>query len=301
MQQNLFFPIYKQLEKELEELSYFISFDKKQLKTYSTKISDLLLRTVSEVENISKALCKREKIKFYDKNKHIRQVVYLNEYFEKLESIFQLSEKSVSFDLENCNSNIFDAKLIPFRKDKTYKLNKKERFTWSWYYAYNKIKHDRVKYFRYANLECLINALAALFLLNVYYLDKVFYSKESYDTNYVIHKIKSFSNVFSINYTIVMSKNDEKNAQELFSDTFFNPSLFFKIGLESSVYVLYYDYTIKTSSDEGADLFDKLEGGIHIYNPETKTFRKKYENYQYTDHVTKCKLVAKINREIYND
>ena len=35
MQQNLFFPVYKQLEKELNELSYFITFDKKQLKTYS--------------------------------------------------------------------------------------------------------------------------------------------------------------------------------------------------------------------------------------------------------------------------
>ena len=43
MQQNLFFPVYKQLEKELDELSYFITFDKKQLKTYSIKISELLL------------------------------------------------------------------------------------------------------------------------------------------------------------------------------------------------------------------------------------------------------------------
>lgn len=41
-----------------------------------------------------------------------------------------------------------------------------------------------------ANLECLINALAALFLLNILYLDKVFYSKEVYDTEYVINKIE---------------------------------------------------------------------------------------------------------------
>lgn len=92
MQQNLFFPVYKQLEKELDELSYFITFDKKQLKTYSIKISELLLRTVSEIENISKELCKREKIKFYDKNKHIRKVVYFNDYFEKLEDLFLLSK-----------------------------------------------------------------------------------------------------------------------------------------------------------------------------------------------------------------
>ena len=117
MQQNLFFPVYKQLEKELDELSYFITFDKKQLKTYSIKISELLLRTVSEIENISKELCKREKIKFLSyKNKHIRKVVYFNDYFEKLEDLFLLSKKYVSFDLDNCNENIFDVKLVPFKK-----------------------------------------------------------------------------------------------------------------------------------------------------------------------------------------
>lgn len=59
MSQNLFFPIYQQLEKELVELSYNITFDKKQLTVYSTKIADMLLRTVSEIENISKELCKK--------------------------------------------------------------------------------------------------------------------------------------------------------------------------------------------------------------------------------------------------
>lgn len=96
----------------------------------------------------------------------------------------------ISFDLENCNQNIFDIKLSPFRKDKMFKVNGKEKNIWSWYHAYNKIKHDRVKYYKYANLECLINALAALFLLNILYLDKVFYSKEVYDTEYVINKIE---------------------------------------------------------------------------------------------------------------
>lgn len=46
MQQNLFYPIYAQLEKELKELSYYITFDRNQLKVYSIKISKLLLITV---------------------------------------------------------------------------------------------------------------------------------------------------------------------------------------------------------------------------------------------------------------
>lgn len=296
MQQNLFFPVYKQLEKELDELSYFITFDKKQLKTYSIKISELLLRTVSEIENISKELCKREKIKFYDKNKHIRKVVYFNDYFEKLEHIFLLSKKYVSFDLDNCNENIFDVKLVPFKKDKTYTLNGKTKSIWSWYYAYNKIKHDRVKFFRYANLECLIKALAALFLLNIYYLNKTFYSETSYDTDYILEKIEGFSKIFSVDYTIAIP-DDERISPNL-KDTFFNPIEFFRIGRESSTYLLYSDYVIRTSSDEAADMLDKLEGSVHIFNSETHTFRKKYDNYQYTEHTTQCKLVAKLNREI---
>lgn len=114
MKQNLFFPIYKQLEKELIELSYFITFDKKQLKVYSIKISDLLLRTVSEIENISKELCKKEGIKFYDKKKHIRQYVKFHEYIDKLEECYLLSKKIVDFNLDNADSNIYDSKLTPF-------------------------------------------------------------------------------------------------------------------------------------------------------------------------------------------
>ena len=107
MSQNLFFPIYLQLERELTELSYFITFDYKQLKVYSTKIADMLLRTVSEIENISKELCKKENIKFYDSKKHVRQVVYFNEYFQRLEAYYGLSTRLVNFTFDNCNDNIF--------------------------------------------------------------------------------------------------------------------------------------------------------------------------------------------------
>ncbi|WP_186422587.1 hypothetical protein [Lacrimispora celerecrescens] len=145
MSQNLFFPIYQQLEKELMELSRFITFDHRQLVVYSTKIADMLLRTVSEIENISKELCKKEKIKFYDSKKHIRNVVYFNDYFLKLEECYGLSSRLVNFIFENCNENIFDIKLSPFRKDLVIKVKGKEKETWSWYNAYNKIKHDRIK------------------------------------------------------------------------------------------------------------------------------------------------------------
>ncbi|WP_026887578.1 hypothetical protein [Clostridium beijerinckii] len=67
MNKNLFWPIYQKLEEEFKEISYYISIDRKQLKTYSIKIADLILRTVAECENIASVICKNEKIKFTEK------------------------------------------------------------------------------------------------------------------------------------------------------------------------------------------------------------------------------------------
>ena len=80
MNKNLFWPIYEKIEEEFKELSYYISIDKKQLKVYSIKIADLILRTVSECENIASVICKNESIKFRDKKGHIRKSVYFNFY-----------------------------------------------------------------------------------------------------------------------------------------------------------------------------------------------------------------------------
>ncbi len=41
---NLYWPIYKNLEKEVVELSNWVHFDDKQLFVYSVKISELLIR-----------------------------------------------------------------------------------------------------------------------------------------------------------------------------------------------------------------------------------------------------------------
>ena len=53
---NLYWSVYKNLEKELIELSNHIHIDDKQLNVYSMKIAELLLRTVVEVESLAKEL-----------------------------------------------------------------------------------------------------------------------------------------------------------------------------------------------------------------------------------------------------
>ena len=56
---NLYWPMYKNLESELLELSNYIHFSDDQESVYSPHISDLLIRTASEIEAIAKELYQR--------------------------------------------------------------------------------------------------------------------------------------------------------------------------------------------------------------------------------------------------
>jgi hypothetical protein len=200
--QNLFWPIYKQLEKEFMELSYFISIDRAQLKVYSIRIADLILRIVSECENLARELCKREKVHFKDKNGKKREIVYFNEYIDKLDDIFDLYSKSVYFKFENVRDIAFYDSLMPFHTTKM-KIKGKEKAILNWYDAYNKVKHDRLKNIKVANLGNLIEGLAALFILNIYYQDRVFYSQQKNDILSIIRQIESFSDIFKVEYAIL--------------------------------------------------------------------------------------------------
>jgi len=291
---NLFWSIYNQIEKEFKELSYFIYIDRKQLKTYSVKIAELILRVVSECENISSEICKIEKIKFKDKKGHIRKSVYFNEYVDRLNDIFNLEDKLVNPIYENIDQNAFYSKLIPFRKEKR-RVDGKEKEILSWYYSYNKIKHDRVKNYKEANLENLINGLAALFLLNIYYNNKVFYSKDNYNLDLIINNIESFSDVFEVDYAIKLENIDKIDEKAKEKDSFFSPKSFWEVSMPMSTYIIEYDKTYKTSSDAGADIMDKLESSVLILQ-EDGTVTKKYQDYKLTDHKSICAIVASINR-----
>ena len=287
---NMFWPIYTQLEKEFKEISYYITIDKKQLKTYSIKISDLILRVVSECENISSELCKLEKIKFKDKKGHIKTSIYFNEYIDKLNEIFKLENKLINPIYENIAKDAFICKLEPFKK--TYKkVNGKDKKILPWYYSYNKIKHDRIRNFKEANLENLINGLAALFLLNIYYLDKVFYSESSYELDPIIKSIEGFSDVFKIDYTF--KTDDIESDSQL--NSFFDPKSFCDIANPMSTYIIEFDKIYKTDVDCGRDFIDKLESSIY-FRQKDGSFIKKYQNYKLSDYNTKCAIVASLNR-----
>lgn len=291
MNKNLFWPIYQKLEEEFKELSYYIAIDRKQLKTYSIKIADLILRTVAECENIASVICKNEKIKFTDKKGHIRKSVYFNEYIDELNKVFKLDKKLVNPIFNNIDSSTFNCKLQPFRKE-TLKVNGKEKEIIPWYNAYNKIKHDRVKNYKQANLENLITSLAALFMLNIYLKNEVFYDNDNYDYKKIVSKIENFSDAFEIDYSVKTNRYDNTNTDK---NSFFDPVSFWEIALPMSVYLLECHKEIKTDTDSVADSMDKLESNILIAKSDG-SFEKKYSEYTFTDHKTVCKIVASINR-----
>jgi len=51
---NLYWPVYKSLEKEVSNLAEIIHFSDDQLSVYSVKIADLIVRCAIEIESISK-------------------------------------------------------------------------------------------------------------------------------------------------------------------------------------------------------------------------------------------------------
>lgn len=291
MKSNLFWPIYKKIEEEFKELSYFICIDRKQLKIYSIKIADLILRIASECENISSELCKKENIKFRDKQGHVRKKIYFNEYMDKLNDCFNLEDKLVNPIYENIHEDTFCSKLTPFRKVKK-RIDGKDKYVWGWYYAYTKIKHDRVKNFKEANIENLINALGALFLLNVYYKDEIFYSKKDYIIEVIIDKIQSYSDVFQVDYAMKSNDIDQVTKGK---DSFFNAKRFMEVALPMSTYIIEYDKEHKTDSDVGADLLDELESSICV-RQEDGSIVKKHQDYKLVDHKTLCAVVAIINK-----
>lgn len=293
MAQNLFKPVYNRLEQEFKELSYCIAFDKKNLSVFSIKIADMILRTVSECENIARAICQKEGIKFLDKKRQTRKVIYFYEYIDELDKIFGLSKWLVSFKFENSSEDIFISKSTPFRKDIKTKNGKKEIDDWCWYDAYNSIKHNRNKYFKKANLENLIYGLEALFLLNIIFEDKVFYKEEYEDYKALYSEIEEFSDVFDIDVAVKVIEEFEQSNP--YKDNFLNPLRYMQIIKDYSAYLIEHDIFIKTPSDKGADIHSDIENSIVLQQPDG-TFKPLHENAKKADHKTKCALVARVNR-----
>lgn len=183
---NLFWPVFKNIEKEIISLSNDIHFDDKQLSIYSVKIAELLLRCVVEVEAISKAM--------YLSNGGTKtdgkDLFFDTDCIALLETNWLLSKKQVIVSSANFYFQSDENKILyPL-----HKAHKRGTSGADWARAYQAVKHNRVENLDKANLKHLIRAAAALFLLNLYYRDDVFELGKENKNNFT----HSLSDIFDV-------------------------------------------------------------------------------------------------------
>lgn len=183
---NLFWPVFKNIEKEIISLSNDIHFDDKQLSIYSVKIAELLLRCVVEIEAISKTL--------YFSNGGTKtdgkDLFFDTDCIALLETNWLLSKKQVIVSSANFYFQSDENKILyPL-----HKAHKRGASGADWERAYQAVKHNRVENLDKANLKHLIRAAAALFLLNLYYRDDVFELGKENKNNFT----HSLSDIFDV-------------------------------------------------------------------------------------------------------
>jgi hypothetical protein len=157
---NMYYPVFRNIESEIIELSQGIYFSDEQISVYSIKISELLSRCLTEIESLYKDLYRRE---------NNSDPMSIGDAWRFLDSAWQLSKKELTVTSDNF---FFDRSFHPYFAPFDYGNGSMDDF----YASYNAIKHDRAKNLPKANLNVLIRALGALYILNVYYSNEVLMS-----------------------------------------------------------------------------------------------------------------------------
>ena len=177
MNYNPYWSVYKNLERELLGLSNLIHIDDEQLKIYSIKISELLIRTVVEIESISKKLYFLNGGTKPDDN----ELFFDTDCLALLEKKWQLSKKHLLVSATNFYFNLDENKILTPLK----KADKRGTSSSDWQKAYQAIKHNRVTSLTKGNLKHLIRAMGSLFILNLYYKDIIYeLEKDNKGTNF---------------------------------------------------------------------------------------------------------------------
>lgn len=173
---DIFWQTYLNLEKEAIEVSKYIFFTDEvlvngksgvitqscntQLETFSPHIADLLVRCCVQIEAISKEL-------YFDnggtKVRGDSSILFDEDCLKLIDIKWQTHNKSV----------MIAAPFFNFTKDenrilKPLKEAHKRQGTY-WEKAYQAVKHDRYSSLHKGNVKAFIHALAALYLLNIYY------------------------------------------------------------------------------------------------------------------------------------
>lgn len=167
---NLYWPVYKNLEKEFLQLAEYIHFCDEQMKVYSMHIADLIVRCSIEIEALSKELYKLlgGNMEPVDDQGKKRDLYFDTDCLDLLEQKWHLGKKEITVS----------ATTFYFIEEKNrvltplYRANKRGTSGSKWKQAYQAVKHDRRNSLKKASIENLLHAMGSLYILNLYYRDE---------------------------------------------------------------------------------------------------------------------------------
>ena len=229
---NLYWPVYKNLEKEVLKLAEYVHFSDDQLGTYSILIADLIVRCSVEIEALSKELyCMLGgNMPPTDSQGEVRDLYFDTDCLDLLEQKWVISKKQIMVSAINFYFIDEKNKILTL----LYKSNKRRTSGSKFKQAYQAVKHDRKKKKKKANIENLLHALGALYILNLYYKDekidigRVYLNAHNFDN-------RSGSEIFSAHYC----RATGLSMQPHMDDSCIVPSL--GEQLEKAIYIIKYD------------------------------------------------------------
>lgn len=159
---NLYWPVYKNLEKEFLKLADYIHISDDQTSIYSMHIADLIVRCSVEIEALSKELYSSlgGNMTPTDTNGDVRDLYFDTDCLDLLEQKWHISKKEIT--VSAINLYLTEEKhrlLLPL-----HKANKRGTSGSKWKQAYQAVKHDRRNSLKKATIENLLHAMGALYI-----------------------------------------------------------------------------------------------------------------------------------------
>ena len=152
---------YKFLEENFIEYLRYVPLSSEHFTVWSLNLGDLLIRTCSIIDSFFKSAMFCSELNSVKKIGWYRSLdgkkINMGTHRDIFEDFYGLSSKKI-FEIRKFNA------FIPFSKWNSKKSP-------DWWDAYNLVKHDRFNCKKKATLEATINALSALFILNVIHLE----------------------------------------------------------------------------------------------------------------------------------
>lgn len=278
---NLFWPVYRRLEENVIKLTDSIFFDDDQLNVYSLAIGDLLIRCVIEVEAISKEMYLRLGGVEHPigVNGDSRDLFFDTDCIKLLVDTWYVNKKKLQITNPNMYFSSAKAVITPL-----HKAHKRGTSSSQWQQAYQAVKHYRTNSIKKATVGNLLNALGALYILNLYYADEAFWMETPIkDRREYIIDSKIFSPFVCDATKISMSTEMSNDSADLSADPLIEECIYIKKITESAFRGIH-------------DAFCKFDINIFLKIKKSKEFKEYAKSHSEAENLSTVEIATKLGK-----